>query len=583
MAASTVAAWPVWLTLAAGLGTLFLLHYLIGYWDKPGARWFVLTLVGQAVFCFAYAAGLVTFAPALRWGLEVLACIGLSWLGVPFLGFALEYTGRGRLLASRSYWSLYAIPLSATVLLPLNPWHELFWSGFALDPIGGLATVSYTFEPLAFVIILGSLAAAGIATLLLVDTVLSYGPLYRSEALAVALSPLPPAVGLFPWLLGFGPAPQLNTVAVFLLPHVVLDAYAFVGSGMFEFHPATARAAERSAFEDLRSPVFVLDETGRVVQLNAAAEGVLGVDAETATTQPVSAVLGADIDLEAGNRRLSLAGDGRPLEFRLEPTPLADSGGNHVGYTLLFQDVTEEVRREERLSVLNRVLRHNLRNDLTAIRGFVGEATRRSDADEVTDMLARADATIADLARTGETAREIEKTVEAGDAFRTPVDLGAVLSDVADRVRSRFPEATVSVAGSEGVRLSTNPDVLEAVLGQLVENAAEHGEAPAVTVTVEDAEPDRLHVTVSDDGPGIPEHELESLRSGEETALEHGSGLGLWLVRWGTMRLGGDVSFQTGPEGTEVRLTLPEPEPDPDSPAGETGVVRADGTAPDDG
>jgi len=49
------------------------------------------------------------------------------------------------------------------------------------------------------------------------------------------------------------------------------------------------------------------------------------------------------------------------------------------------------------------------------------------------------------------------------------------------------------------------------------------------------------------------------IREGSETALEHGSGPGLWLGEWGVARLDGTVEFgQTDPHGTVVTLRLPD-------------------------
>lgn len=93
-----------------------------------------------------------------------------------------------------------------------------------------------------------------------------------------------------------------------------------------------------------------------------------------------------------------------------------------------------------------------------------------------------------------------------------------------------------------------------------MENALEQtdDEAPAVAVAlVDDAETGGLTVAVQDEGPGIPEDELAVLETGTETALEHGSGLGLWLVKWGMDLLGGRVTFETSENGTTVRLDFP--------------------------
>ncbi len=69
---------------------------------------------------------------------------------------------------------------------------------------------------------------------------------------------------------------------------------------------------------------------------------------------------------------------------------------------------------------------------------------------------------------------------------------------------------------------------------------------------------DRLVLTIEDDGPGIPEHEVAAVESGRETALEHGSGLGLWIVEWAAAAVGADVDYAARePRGTCVTVQLP--------------------------
>jgi signal transduction histidine kinase len=64
-------------------------------------------------------------------------------------------------------------------------------------------------------------------------------------------------------------------------------------------------------------------------------------------------------------------------------------------------------------------------------------------------------------------------------------------------------------------------------------------------------------VTVSDNGPSIPRHELEVIEQREETDLAHGSGIGLWLIYWATSAVRGDVSFERTASGTRVTLEFP--------------------------
>ncbi len=67
--------------------------------------------------------------------------------------------------------------------------------------------------------------------------------------------------------------------------------------------------------------------------------------------------------------------------------------------------------------------------------------------------------------------------------------------------------------------------------------------------------PDGCEIQVTDDGPGIPESELSALETSTETALQHGTGLGLWQLTWAVRTLDGTVSFDTS-NGTTVTITV---------------------------
>jgi signal transduction histidine kinase len=64
-------------------------------------------------------------------------------------------------------------------------------------------------------------------------------------------------------------------------------------------------------------------------------------------------------------------------------------------------------------------------------------------------------------------------------------------------------------------------------------------------------------VEVSDDGPGIPEGEFSPIADGGEGALDHGSGIGLWIVSWSVAAVGGELHVDTGDGGTTVAISLP--------------------------
>ncbi|WP_267640164.1 histidine kinase N-terminal 7TM domain-containing protein [Haloarchaeobius amylolyticus] len=563
--------WPVAGSVVAGVANLAFLWYLWDFRDKPGARWFFAVILGQVVLCFSQAVAMLVFEPLwLRVALEMLFWLAGSVVVVGYLGFAAAYTGRGHLLRTPWFGAVALFGLGFDLLVVTNPWHHLVWQDFRLDPIFGAATVSYVHSPLIRFQYVGIVLVSVVGMALLLDTVLSFGPLYRKQAAAVALTPIPPVAAFTLWTFDLGPAPQLNLVPLMFLPHIALDTYALFRSDMFEFSPTTRRTGERAALDDLGSPIVVVDEKGRIVTLNAPAEAALGVEKQAALTERLVDYLGvADLDLAESDQTLSLRTDGVTTTYKLVTSPLRDVAGTHVGYTVLLQDVTEERRRKQRLTVLNRVLRHNLRNDLTVVQGYLDGAVDMVDDEEVEWMLSTAADETRGLVALGEKARTIEQTMGGDVTVREGVAMAALLGDVADRLGAEFPDGRITVDVPAGLELTTDPDVAAVVFANLLENGLEHddGPDPHVTVSLAGVEDDETAVfTVSDDGPGIPAHEREVVDAGEETALAHGSGLGLWLVSWGVTALGGTVSFEpseeddtgaAGDDGTTVVVRLP--------------------------
>ncbi|QPV64669.1 PAS domain-containing protein [Halosimplex litoreum] len=569
--------WPVAASFVAAAGTLLLIRYLWRYRGKPGADWFLASLGAQATWSLAYGVALVTVAEPVRWALEVVSWAAMAGTGVYFLAFALAYTGRGGVV-DRAWQGFAGFPILVGLIGATNPVHGLAWADFEVVRVLGVAGATYDMRLWALLAATAGVLLITVGSLLLFDTVVSYGPLYRREAVAVGLSTFPPVAAVLAWLYGVGSVTAVNLVTVAFLPHVALDAYAFVGSDMFEFHPATRRVGERAAIDDLGAPVVIVDEQRRVVTLNGAAERVFGVEKTAALTRPLSALLGEDCGDPTETETVAVQSGGRRRVFTVTTTPLSDAGGTHVGYTVVFQDVTEERRREQRLGVLNRVLRHNLRNDMTVVQGFTEAAAREVDDPEIRGMLDRADSKATELVALGEKARTVERVLDS-DPRAERVDVAELLEAVrAERVGAGADDgataadgdgATVTVEAAD-VTVTADPAVLQVVVGTLLENALEHaGEAPTVVLSAE-RRGDAVAVTVADDGPGVPDHELDVLTAGAESALEHGSGLGLWLADWGATALGGDLSFDTR-DGTRATVTVPDAEE-----AGPTGESSSD-------
>jgi len=212
-------------------------------------------------------------------------------------------------------------------------------------------------------------------------------------------------------------------------------------------------------------------------------------------------------------------------------------------------------RREQRLSVVNRVLRHNIRNDLNAIHGLLGlleETEGLSDGERERLETAREYAEeVVDLA---EKARYVEKSI--GEATVERVDLEPVLDRAVGRVERAHPAAEITVDGLGKLTVSADAN-LDRALTEVLTNAVVHqdGDQPTVSIAVSTPSPDLARVDVRNPGPPIPEPDRAALRQGNETQLDHGTSLGLWLVKWVVENGHGSLSFPED-EGCLVRIEL---------------------------
>jgi signal transduction histidine kinase len=234
-----------------------------------------------------------------------------------------------------------------------------------------------------------------------------------------------------------------------------------------------------------------------------------------------------------------------------------------------FSRTTDRLRmslseRSERLTVLNRVLRHNLSNDLTSVIGslqyFLETADDEEDAELARMGIERAWA----LSDVSEKLRRVDDVLERAEREGTAWhDLATVVESTVEELRQTYPAVTFTVSTEPDVVAEATTGVADAVF-DVVENACKHNDAvdPEVAVTVATEGDGAVSVTVVDNGPGIPEHELRPIRRGEETALNHGSSVSLWFVTWVVELSGGDVVFEYD-GGQRVVLRFPLANTDP--------------------
>jgi PAS domain S-box-containing protein len=331
----------------------------------------------------------------------------------------------------------------------------------------------------------------------------------------------------------------------------------------------------RSLFEHLPDPVIdsSFDDGEPVIDaVNPAFERVFGHDESDVVGAPVNDVLVpneddvadeldaralADETVSAELTRETADGD-RHFLFRGIPYHV---DGEDVHAFGIYTDITDQHDREQHLQVLHRVLRHNLRTDMGVVTGYLDQLTEDLDDPDAVGILDHVIGRAEDAAALADKVHQLEQVIRKDSTFTTePTNVADRVRSLADRLRDTYPEATITT-DAPGAAIANADERLDLAVENLVENAVEHANRPDPVVDVRVREIDGgVAIVVADNGPGIPDHERDLLTGDRSVSrVEHGAGLGLWVVSWVARSLGGTVTFGDPADGSEVVLELRAP------------------------
>ena len=243
-----------------------------------------------------------------------------------------------------------------------------------------------------------------------------------------------------------------------------------------------------------------------------------------------------------------IAGAVRPQNLTDTDRSIVETLTSNLATAIQLVDNREELNLLE--AVFDRVLRHNLRNDLTVIKGYANAVAEECEAaPHAAEIIDRCE----DLERTATNARKMREVVQTRGERQT-IDITTAIDDAIELAPDPPTAVSITTKIDTQAAVVAHPK-LPVAIAQLIENSLEHGvDSGEIRVTAVDD--DGVIVEVSDDGPGIPPAELAVIDHHDESELERGSGVGLWLIDRIVDYSDGLLSFDTD-GGTTARITLP--------------------------
>lgn len=338
---------------------------------------------------------------------------------------------------------------------------------------------------------------------------------------------------------------------------------------------AQDRARTDAILAGMVEGVMVVTAQGRVQLVNRAARSILGLDEPSAGVHYLELVRHPAIA-----RLLTQAlTDARPAALEFTPprpparrvlaraAPVTGDGAN--GAVLVLHDISDLQRADQMRRDFVANVSHELRTPLTAIRGYVealcDEPAASPDQQKFLEVIARHVSRMERLVRDLLRLAALDARQEPAERSDTPLQqlLGGAVADLGPAIEARQQRVEVAVHPDVAV-IRTDPSKLQDVVRNLVENAVNYSpEGRRIDV---EARPDgdECLITVSDEGPGIPEQDLERVferfyRVDKARSRESGgTGLGLSIVKHLVHLLGGRVWAANRPEGgARLSVALP--------------------------
>ncbi|MEF8871426.1 MAG: PAS domain S-box protein [Haloarculaceae archaeon] len=322
-----------------------------------------------------------------------------------------------------------------------------------------------------------------------------------------------------------------------------------------------------SLFNSIGGAIVVTDPDGRISTCNPGVTDLFGYDIDEIEGDSVSTLTanGAELNqllAKTGFSQKSVAVDYQKMSGQVFPgqshiSPLQGHDDYTGGYLIHIIDISEQQENRKQLEVLGRILRHNVKNDMSVIISQAELIQKHGSS----SMRFRAEKILEKSHNFIEMAKNQQRITEllAGQTEPTDLDLSPITNRAVSDLRKQYPDATLTADLATECQARTIHEIADAIR-ELIQNAIIHSEQqnPSVEIQLRCTETN-AEIEIRDDGPGIPEQESNVLtESGEINPLHHGTGLGLWFVNQVVRHSNGTLLFEkNASKGSTVVVRLP--------------------------
>ncbi|WP_226040862.1 PAS domain-containing sensor histidine kinase [Natrinema sp. DC36] len=338
-----------------------------------------------------------------------------------------------------------------------------------------------------------------------------------------------------------------------------------------------------AAFDDLDIGITLRDpKTGALLDLNERVQQLYGYSRENLLKMEIGdyTPVSKKFSQEKAVRRIqaAAAGDSQVFEWRIER-----ANGEQIwvrvrlnqttidGTTCVLaeiRDITEYKARERRLRLLNRIVRHNLRNETNVLIGYADRLKKAIEEESLQEEVETILEISMEIGTLSNSVQQIEDIAEPDATQRSPTNINGLVKNIVTETQVDHSEVDLTVNVQDDICVNADKGLRYAI-EHAVDNAIVHNDQdiPSVKVlTAIDSDTGLGEISIIDNGPTISDVEINVLNEDVMASTTyHGSGVGLWVMKWCVHSLGGELIFEkNSPRGNVVRFLLPQVDPSKD-------------------
>ena len=568
--------------LIAGSIAVGLVFYVSRLRSRPGATPLLFLSIATVIWTLGYALeiGGSDLLTKVFWG--KVQYVGITGVPLAWMAYALQHADRGDWLTRRRLMLLLIIPVSTLFLAFTTERHGLIWKATFLDDSGQFLALNLIHGPVFWVYWIYLQILIFIGTVLIIQTLIQRPHLYRKQAAVLLVAGIIPWISNAIYITDLTPFPQLD----FTPFAFTLSAVAFTwGISQFQLVDLSPIARE-VVMENMRDGVVVLDIENRIVDLNPAAEQLLGIPFGKVVGKGITEPLSVFPELLKRLRTLSpeqakivIRGGPDKKYYELHISPLKDHRKKINGRLVVIQDITEFVQARDRALEASRLksqllarVSHELRTPLGAILGFA-ELLQDGSYGELEEAQKAILAEI--IESTYDLTTMVNELLDEAQFESRSIQLQIApfnLKELAHKIEMKM--GVLAMNKNLTFHLNVDPHMPTCLLGDefrlrqilvnLIGNAIKFTSQGEVQVKFSFSDENHWSIEVSDTGMGIPKkahlYIFEPFRQvdGSITREFGGAGLGLSIVKHLSDLMKGQISLKSdGEQGSTFTVLLP--------------------------